>query len=125
MKKSILFCVIIFSFLSCSETKKEDKKENDASTENFNKTMEMFDEIELDINKEQIEILSIASQIQKDTLKEIIKEYLSVTNEIDYDKRKKISYTQIIDSISVKYKIDKVNLAETLYNYKYTNKNEN
>jgi hypothetical protein len=125
MKKSILFCVIIFTILSCSETKKEDKKENNVSTENFNKTMEMFNEIQLDINKEQIEILSVASQIQKDTLKKIIKEYLSAINETDYDKRKKINYTQIIDSISAKYKIDKANLAETLYNYKYTNKNEN
>lgn len=117
--------MIIFTILSCSETKKEDKKENNVSTENFNKTMEMFNEIQLDINKEQIEILSVASQIQKDTLKKIIKEYLSAINETDYDKRKKINYTQIIDSISAKYKIDKANLAETLYNYKYTNKNEN
>lgn len=125
MKKIILFIVIFCTILSCSENKKEDKKEKDFSTENFNKTMEMFDEIELDINKEKIEILSVASQIEKDTLKKIIKEYLSATNETDYDKREKINYAQIINSISDKYNIDKSNLAETLYKYKYLNKNEN
>ena len=128
MKKIIIIFITTISFLSCSDTKKNEKK-SEIEAENISKVINDRNKWRLGFDTEKIEILSIIYGIQIDTLDNIILDYINSTptnlsvlsDSIHEDKNK---YVKIIDSLSGVYKINKTDLAKIIYDYKFKSKDE-
>jgi hypothetical protein len=132
MKKIfMLFITTIFIF-SCSEEKKDDSKNLKNSvteTEKIDTSMSDFNRTRVQIDAEEIEILSIIYGIQKDTLNNIILDYLNSTP-LNFDflndslPKGEHKYEKIIDSLSSVYKVKKTDFAKIIYDYKFKKINE-
>jgi len=128
MKKNIIILVTAILLLSCSEKKEE--KTNDADLDKITKAIEERNKFNIKYNTEQIEILSIIYDVQKDTLNKIILDYINATPTefitiLDTVDRDNYKHLRVIDSLSSIYKIDKVTVAKIIYDYKFKNKKGN
>lgn len=128
MKKNIIILITAILLSSCSEKKEE--KTNDADLDKITKAIEERNKFNIKYNTEQIEILSIIYDVQKDTLNKIILDYINATPTefitiLDTVDRDNYKHLRVIDSLSSTYKIDKVTVAKIIYDYKFKNKKGN
>lgn len=128
MKKNIIILITAILLSSCSEKKEE--KTNDADLDKITKAIEERNKFNIKYNTEQIEILSIIYDVQKDTLNKIILDYINATPTefitiLDTVDRDNYKHLRVIDSLSSIYKIDKVTVAKIIYDYKFKNKKGN
>ena len=124
--KIIKIIIVMFLFIGCSNSSK-DKEEEVSDTERDKKMNKFISDINknaIENDKEKIALLSVIHEIDKDTIKYILTDYSTATEEFNYEKELKLDYIKIIDSISSKYKINKKQTAEVISDYNYKFKEE-
>lgn len=112
--KIIKIIIISLTLSSCTKEKKENETISDKKLEEF------VLHLKLKPNKEKITLLSTIYDIDKDTLENIISSYYNTNTPLKLIPTVKDipNYSKILDSISVKYIINKKLIAKIIYDYK-------
>ncbi len=117
--------IVVFLFIGCSNSKKEKEQiSNVESEKNANELISHLTKYAIENDTEKIALLSIMHGIDKDTIKYILTDYSTATQEFNYEKKQKLDFIKIIDSISTKYKINKKEAAKVISDYQYKFKEE-
>jgi hypothetical protein len=123
--KTIKMIIVVFLFIGCSNSKKEKEQiSNVESEKNANELISHLTKYAIENDTEKIALLSIMHGIDKDTIKYILTDYSTATQEFNYEKKQKLDFIKIIDSISTKYKINKKEAAKVISDYQYKFKEE-
>jgi hypothetical protein len=123
--KIIKIIIVVFLFIGCSNSKKEKEQISDAERDkDINEFISGFAKHSIENDTEKLALLSIMHGIDKDTIKYILTDYSTATQEFNYEKKQKLDFIKIIDSISAKYKITKKEAAKVISDYQYKFKEE-
>lgn len=121
--KNLVVLIIVFCLFSC-------KKEIEKAPENTsNNNLIEFDEFDFSDSREKIVLISIIRDVEKDTVREILKEFTRVTKKNSHNflpESDNFECEKLIDSISKNYKLSNQLVAKIILDYKYNLKeNEN
>ena len=119
MKTNLTGLILLFALLFFGCNKKEEVKENESSEDNGQEVSAFFTDLILNQEDEKIALLSIIKNTQKDTVKLILKEYLSEADNVFKSQENKTDYLKIIDLISNKFNMNKNKVSSIIFSYKY------
>lgn len=115
LKSFVLICLLI----SCSETKKEKQEISDEETLSV---LNSLDSISSGFQDQRIALIASINEIHFDTVKKIITDYNSASsnlyNLLLEEENSKTDFDKLLDSISLKYSIEKKQVGKIIYDYK-------
>lgn len=111
--------VLIFLLISCSETKKKNQEISDEETLSV---LNSLDSISSSFQDQRIALIATINEIHLDTVKKIITDYNSASsnlyNLLLEEENSKTDFDKLLDSISLKYNIEKKQVGKIIYDYK-------